>query len=78
MVDKNDKHEENVAGKFYIDKSCIICGLCASLAPNNMRESSDGLQDIVYKQPVNEEELAQCREALSRCPTVSIGDDGDG
>jgi ferredoxin len=32
---------------------------------------------IVFRQPSNDEELAQAREALERCPSNTIGDDGD-
>ena len=28
MADKNDKHPENVTGKFYVDTQCIDCDLC--------------------------------------------------
>jgi ferredoxin len=31
----------------------------------------------VTKQPTNEEELAQCTEALEGCPVEAIGNDGD-
>ena len=76
MADPNDRWEDNAPGSWYIDKSCILCGLCVELAPENFKESDDGDHDIVYKQPDNEQELEQVREAKDQCPTESIGDDG--
>ena len=75
MADPNDRWEDNAPGTWYVDKSCILCGLCVELAPENFRESEDGDHDILYKQP-NEEELAQCEEAKEQCPTESVGNDG--
>tara|TARA_Y100000593_G_C4312730_1_gene339192 strand:+ start:3262 stop:3498 length:237 start_codon:yes stop_codon:yes gene_type:complete len=77
MADKDDKFEDNVPGKFYVDKECINCSLCIDVAPNNFKESADGDHDYVYKQPENEEERDQCYEAIDHCPVDAIGDDGD-
>ena len=77
MADPAEKFEDNVAGKWYVDQSCILCSLCPQLAPENFRESEDGTHDYVYKQPENEEEEAQCEDAMSQCPTESIGNDGE-
>tara|TARA_B100000700_G_C14858905_1_gene767659 strand:- start:38 stop:271 length:234 start_codon:yes stop_codon:yes gene_type:complete len=77
MADKNEKYEDNVPGKFYVDIECIICSVCSSCAPDNFRMSDDGSHDIVYKQPENDDELDQCYEALESCPVEAIGDDGD-
>ncbi len=77
MADKTERYEDNVPGKFYVDRECIICSVCSSCAPNNFRMSDDGSHDIVYKQPENDEELDQCYEALESCPVEAIGDDGD-
>lgn len=76
MADPTDRWEDNAPGPWYVDKSCILCGLCVELAPDNFRESEDGDHDVVYKQPENNEELEQCREAKDQCPTESIGNDG--
>lgn len=78
MADVSDRWESNVPGKFYTDKQCILCSLCAELAPNNFKEHEDGDHDFVYKQPENPEEEAQCREAMEQCPVEAIGDDGEG
>jgi ferredoxin len=31
----------------------------------------------VFKQPENDEEEAQCQEAMESCPVEAIGDDGE-
>ena len=58
MADKDDKWEDNVPGKFYVDKECILCSVCSDAAPNNFRMSDDEDHDICFKQPENEQELA--------------------
>ncbi len=77
MADKEDKFEDNVPGKFYVDRECIFCDVCVQAAPNNFAPSEDGCHDYVYKQPENEEELEECYDALEQCPVEAIGDDGD-
>ena len=56
MADKNDKYPDNVPGKYYVDRECIFCNVCATAAPNNFKISEDGTHDVVYKQPQNEDE----------------------
>jgi ferredoxin len=77
MADRNQKTPENVAGKFYVDSSCIDCGLCPETAPEFFKRHDEGGYTIVHRQPVNAGELALASKALDGCPTESIGDDGD-
>ena len=77
MAWKEDKWEDNVPGKFYVDKECIFCDVCVQAAPRNFAASQDGDHDYVYKQPENQEELEECYDALEQCPVEAIGDDGD-
>ena len=77
MADKEDKNSSNVSGKFYVDSQCIDCDLCRETAPNNFGRAEDEGYSYVTKQPVNDEETAQCREAMEGCPVEAIGDDGD-
>jgi ferredoxin len=77
MADKNNKFADNVAGKFYVDKECILCSLCVDIAPDSFKESDDGDHDFVYKQPVTEEDIEKCRDAMKQCPVDAIGEDGD-
>ena len=77
MADKNIKYPDNVAGKYYVDETCIFCNLCESLAPDNFRAQDDGTHDVCYKQPSTPDEEAACEEAMAGCPVNAIGDDGD-
>lgn len=76
MADVDDKHEDNVDGKFYVDTQCIDCDVCRETAPENFARNDDGGYSYVTKQPANEEEEDQCAEAMEACPVEAIGDDG--
>ena len=71
------KIPKTYAGKFYVDSQCIDCDLCRETAPNNFTRAEDEGYSYVFKQPENDEEIAQCREAMEGCPVEAIGDDGD-
>ena len=75
MANILDRLPQNVPGRFYVDSTCIDCGLCPSTAPDHFRRDDEIGQSFVYHQPVTEEEIALCREALEGCPTESIGED---
>ncbi len=75
MPDPNDKWEDNVPGAWYVDKQCILCSVCSDVAPNNFKEAEDGEHDICFKQPENDEEVAQCKQAEEECPVEAIGGD---
>jgi len=77
MADPTDKVEMNVAGKYYVDTSCIDCDVCRTTAPNNFVANEDEGYSYVYKQPETDEEDAQCQEAVESCPVEAIGDDGE-
>lgn len=76
MAEVAERWEDNIAGTWYVDKSCILCSLCVDLAPNNFKESEAGDHDMVYKQPEGDEEVAQSEEAKEQCPVEAIGSDG--
>ncbi len=76
MADKEEKNSSNVAGQFYVDSQCIDCDLCRETAPNNFSRAEDEGYSYVHKQPGNDEETAQCREAMEGCPVEAIGEDG--
>ena len=76
MADIDDKNEENVPGKFYVDSSCIDCDLCRETAPANFARSDEGWS-FVCKQPSNDEEVELCVQAMESCPVDAIGDDGE-
>lgn len=70
-------YEDNVPGRFYIDKSCIDCGMCPTLAPHTFAESDDATHSYAHAQPTTDEEVAECEEAAAICPTHSVRADGE-
>lgn len=76
MGDRSERYEDNVPGRWYVDKKCILCSVCSEAAPKNFREASAGDHDIVFKQPETPEEEQQCEEAMVACPVEAIGNDG--
>ena len=76
MAELEDKYEDNVAGKYFVDEQCIDCDLCREVALNNFTRNEDGGYSYVYKQPENEEEEQLCKEAMEGCPVEAIGDFG--
>jgi len=75
MANILDRLPQNVPGRFYVDSSCIDCGLCPSTAPAHFRRDDESGQSFVFCQPETPEEIALCREALEGCPTESIGEE---
>ncbi|MEI7440401.1 MAG: ferredoxin [bacterium] len=76
MADKSEKQSENIVGAWFVDSNCIDCDVCRETAPNNFTQQKEKGYSYVYKQPVNDDELAQCREAMESCPVEAIGNDG--
>jgi len=76
MADKNLKTPENVPGKYYVDDTCIDCGMCPSTAPQFFKRFDEGSYTVVHRQPQAPDEIALAEEARSECPTDSIGNDG--
>jgi len=77
MADKTDKYDENVKGKFYVDRSCIACDACVTTAPDNFGMDEEDGHAFMIKQPEGEEEKEMCEEAMEGCSVESIGDDGE-
>ena len=73
MANILDRLPQNVPGRFYVDSTSIDCDLCHGHASAFFRRDDDIGQSFVFRQPVTEEEIALCREALEDCPTESIG-----
>ena len=76
MADPDDKLEDNVPGKWYVDSNCIDCDVCRTTAPNNFEANEDEGYSYVSKQPENDEETALVEEAMESCPTEAIGNYG--
>ena len=75
MADQADKVKENVDGPFYVDTTCIACGVCVAEAPENFAYTDDNDHAYVKKQP-DDNEKDSCTEALESCPVDAIGDNG--
>lgn len=78
MAERDQRVIENVAGRFYVDRTCIDCELCHETAPENFTRQSAAGHSYVFRQPRDAAEEALCREALAECPVEAIGDDGEG
>lgn len=68
---------QNVAGRFYVDTSCIYCDLCVEIAPHLFHEWKARGWAFVAVQPASEDDLRLALDAMSMCPTESIGVDGE-
>ena len=77
MAQLENKYDNNVAGKYFVDDQCIDCDLCRNTAPANFTRSEETGYSYVYKQPENEEEEENCKDALEGCPVEAIGDFGE-
>ncbi|MCH8903575.1 MAG: MBL fold metallo-hydrolase [Bacteroidetes bacterium] len=62
---------ENVEGNFFVDSSCINCGVSRHYAPELFGDT--GRYSFVKKQPQNEREVLEAQQALLACPVASIG-----
>jgi ferredoxin len=76
MADIANRYPENITGKFYVDNQCIDCDLCRETAPTCFTRNDDGGYSYVFKQPENEDEEKQCKEAMEGCPVEAIGNNG--
>jgi glyoxylase-like metal-dependent hydrolase (beta-lactamase superfamily II)/ferredoxin len=63
---------ENAAGEFFVDSSCIDCGVCREVSPTVFAWSERG-RSFVKEQPRSEAERLRAEMALVACPTASIG-----
>ena len=77
MATLSDRLPTNVAGRYYVDSSCIDCDQCRVLAPEFFGRDDDSAMSFVKKQPETAEELAAVEQAISECATASIGNDNN-
>ena len=76
MADLSQKVPENVAGRFYVDATCIDCDLCRETAPLNfVRQDEDGYSFVIH-QPDDPAQVAACLAAMEECPVEAIGNNG--
>jgi len=77
MATPSDRTPENVAGRYYVDSTCIDCDQCRVLAPELFGRNPDTGLGYVKRQPLTDDEAALAEEALAACATSSIGNDGE-
>lgn len=63
--------EFNAPGNFFVDDTCIDCGTCRWVAPENFRAQKG--YSYVAHQPKEEKEIIASLAARFACPTNSIG-----
>jgi len=71
MANINKAVAENVEGNYFVDTSCINCGVSRHYAPEIFGDT--GIKAFVKKQPQNEKEEQAAQQALLACPVASIG-----
>jgi ferredoxin len=76
MAQLTNKVSQNVAGRFYVDATCIDCDLCRETAPLNFSRDKVGRHSYVFQQPADSAQEAVCLTALEDCPVEAIGRDG--
>lgn len=76
MATLSDRLSLNVAGRFYVDSSCIDCDQCRTEAPDIFGRDADTGTSYVKRQPDTAEEVELVQQAATNCATGSIGDDG--
>ncbi len=76
MANINDRLPVNVPGNWYVDASCVTCGMCDAAVPTVFRLMENLEHNYVHHQPATEEELRAAMDAKEHCPTESIGNDG--
>jgi glyoxylase-like metal-dependent hydrolase (beta-lactamase superfamily II)/ferredoxin len=72
MARLSERLRENVPGDFFVDSSCIDCGVCREMAPLTFSWSSRG-RSFVSAQPRDAAASLRASMALLSCPTASIG-----
>lgn len=77
MAEIDQKVPENVAGRFYVDVTCIDCDLCRETAPANFVRQEDEGYSFVSTQPASPEEESACLAAMEECPVEAIGIEGE-
>jgi glyoxylase-like metal-dependent hydrolase (beta-lactamase superfamily II)/ferredoxin len=71
MAERARAFPDNIAGAFFVDKSCIDCGTCYGMAPSVFEDA--GGHSRVHRQPEGKKESLRAGMALAACPTASIG-----
>ncbi len=76
MADKTNKYDDNIPGRYFVDKECISCDACVLAAPDHFQMHDLDAHAFVIKQPNSKVEEQACRDAMEGCPVEAIGNDG--
>jgi ferredoxin len=68
---------DNVPGRFYISQECILCSLCADIAPATFRLAESEDHAIVWRQPNTEAEVTLALQAVHDCGVEAVRDNGE-
>ena len=71
MANINKRVSDNVEGLYYVDSTCINCGVSRHYAPTVFGDN--GNCAYVLKQPQNPAETLATQQALLACPVAAIG-----
>jgi glyoxylase-like metal-dependent hydrolase (beta-lactamase superfamily II)/ferredoxin len=71
MANAAKRVQENVAGDFFVDSTCIDCDACRQIAPQVFGQAEN--TSFVHHQPNQPEDRRATLHALLACPTGSIG-----
>ncbi len=71
MADERKRLPGNAEGLFYVDSTCIDCGVSRHYAPDVFGD--DGRHAFVIRQPHSPAERLKVEMALLACPVASIG-----
>ena len=71
MANPNERYNDNVEGRFFVDRTCINCDTCRQLAPQIFGD--EGGHSFVSMQPQSAADESAATRALLCCPTGSIG-----
>lgn len=72
MARRSERLPENAPGEFFVDRSCIDCGVCWLVAPEVFARSRRQLSHV-QRQPKGPSERHRALMALVACPSGSIG-----
>ena len=75
MATLADRLSLNVAGRFFVDSSCIDCDQCRTESPDFFARDGENGTSYVIRQPVTPAEIAEVEAAAANCATGSIGDE---
>jgi glyoxylase-like metal-dependent hydrolase (beta-lactamase superfamily II)/ferredoxin len=73
MADRARAFPDNAPGSFFVDRDCIDCETCYTLAPEVFEDARGHAR--VVRQPTGDAQRRRAQMALVACPTASIGAD---